>query len=158
MNKTEFLNILDGLKSIYRKDKFPDMTQFAMEMWYESLKDLDYKITKQSIVNYIKVGKYPPTVADIREQYGLIKSKSNEQLREIEHIFCEMKNYYPNGNYDKQAEDIFYNHMCEIDNDNRISYAKAICNTVIDYVKRCEQGIEELDKTFLECIEWAVKR
>lgn len=157
MNKQQFKEIMDGLKSMYG-ERIPDMSGIARELWYECLMDMEFELTKKAIVSHIKSSKYPPTVADIREQYGLIKSKGNEQLREIEHIFCEMKNYYPNGNEDKRAEDIFYNHMCEIDNDNRISYGKAICNTVIDYVKRCEQGIVELDKTFSECIEWAVKR
>ena len=158
MNKLEVSNILDGLRSMYGNDKFPQMTEFAMDMWYEAMKDLDFKKTKQAIANYLKVGKYPPTVADIREQYNLINEEQKRGSSELEKIFAEMQNYYPNGNYDKTAKGIFFTKLLLIDSEQKLKYAEAVKNAVIDYVKRCELGTAEMNMTLSECLASIVKK
>lgn len=158
MNKIELNNILDGLRSIYGADKFPKLTEFAMDMWFESMKDLDYKQTKVAIANYIKVGKFPPTIADIREQYRLILNETQDLNNSIEDIFSEMQSYYPGGFNDKAARGTFFTKLLMIETEGKLKYAEGIKNKVIDYVKNCERTTGELTMTLSECIKWAVEQ
>lgn len=157
MNKTELNNILDGLRSMYGNDKFPKLTEFAMDMWFESMKDLDYKQTKVAIANYIKVGKFPPTVADIREHYQLIDKQEKSKGIELAKVFKEMRDYYPGGSNDLKAEEKFMSAICEVDVEYRITYANQIRNKVLNYIANCEQGAQEMTMTLSECICWAIQ-
>lgn len=68
MTKEEFKVLVKGMKAVYTQETFiPD--KFAFDMWYGMLGDLDYKITGLAIKAYMAVGKFPPTIADIREKY-----------------------------------------------------------------------------------------
>ena len=157
MNKAELNNILDGLRSMYGNEKFPKLTEFAMDMWYDAMKDLDFKQTKQAIANYIKVGKFPPTIADIREQYGLIVEECRSESMTLRDIFNDMCNYYPNGASDKSAESVFMSKLLMVEKSDKSRVANAIKNLVIAYVKRCEQGELELNMTLSECIQESAK-
>ena len=155
MNKQEFKEVMEGLKSLYG-DKIPDMNGFAREIWFECLSDMDFERTKKAITNHIKSSKFPPTVADIREQYGLLVGKCKSEAIALRDVFNEMRNYYPGGNKDSNAENVFLSRILELDANARLSYAIALKNKVIDYVKKCEQGADEMRMTLSECIEWAV--
>lgn len=66
MTFKEFAIITDAIKTYYPKDNmFP--TEQAMGLWYDALKDLDYKMAEMQIKKHISTSKYPPTIADIRE-------------------------------------------------------------------------------------------
>ena len=67
MTKDEFRVLAKGLKAVYTQPNFlPDAE--AIQIWYELLKDLDYAMANIAIQKHMVSSKYPPTIADIREQ------------------------------------------------------------------------------------------
>lgn len=66
MTFDEWKKLVKGLKSVYTSEKFlPDKD--AVMIWYSLLKDLEYKTLNLAIQKYIATGKFPPTVAELRE-------------------------------------------------------------------------------------------
>lgn len=157
MNRDEFVDIMGAMVEMY-PGRFERLGDLAMEMWFECLSDLDYKKTREAVKNHVKLNKFPPTVADIREHYGLLVGKSKSDAIALRDVFNEMRNYYPGGNRDNNAENVFLSRILELDANARLSYAIALKNTVIDYVSRCEQGTDDMRMTLSECIEWAVNK
>lgn len=152
MDKVEFKEIIDGLRSVYGNRNL-EMSGFARELWYECLEDLNFTITKKAIINYAKKSKFAPTASDIRVEYGLIIAEKQKTLNILEEIFYFMRNRYPGGKEDRKASEIFYSKICEKDIDERCDYAEVIKNSVLDYVSRCEQRICEMDMSLSECIK-----
>ncbi len=71
MTKQEFGILVKGMKSAFSQPTFlPDAD--AVNIWYEFLKDLDYKTCNLAIQKYIMTNKFPPTVADIREMCATV--------------------------------------------------------------------------------------
>ncbi len=67
MNEQQFLVISSTIKASYPNAiVMPDKA--AMNVWYELLKDLDYEICKDSVIELISTSKFPPAIADIRER------------------------------------------------------------------------------------------
>lgn len=61
------------MKSVYTSPNFlPDAD--AIKMWFALLGDLDYNIANIAIQKYMLNGKYPPTIADIRELATNVKT------------------------------------------------------------------------------------
>jgi len=66
MTKEEFSVIVMALKAVYTSPNFiPDKQAF--EIWYEMLNDISYKVLSMAIKIFMSTGKYPPTIADLRE-------------------------------------------------------------------------------------------
>lgn len=66
MTREEFGIIVKALKSVYTSPSFiPDADAF--NVWFEMFKDVEYKILNYSARQYMLTGKYPPTIADLRE-------------------------------------------------------------------------------------------
>lgn len=65
MRFEEFKTIALTLRAV-----FPTMKPFdsdeGVKIWYEMLKDLEYKVAAEAAAIYIRESPYPPTVADIR--------------------------------------------------------------------------------------------
>lgn len=71
MTKDEFKVLAKGLKAVYTQTTFlPDAE--ALHVWYELLKDLDYTIANIAIQKHMIASKFPPTIAEIREQAATI--------------------------------------------------------------------------------------
>lgn len=73
MTSYEFSLLVKGMKSVYTSPNFlPDAE--AIKMWFALLGDLDYNIANIAIQKYMLNGKYPPTIADIRELATAVKT------------------------------------------------------------------------------------
>lgn len=73
MNYDEFKEVVKGMKSIWPKSDFiPD--RFAFDMWYGLLRDLPYENCILAVKRYALLSKWPPTIAEIREQAVVIQS------------------------------------------------------------------------------------
>lgn len=154
MNRNEFVDIMGAMVEMY-PGRFEKLGDLAMEMWFECLSDLDYGKARKAVKNHVKLNKYPPTVADIREHYGLIEKKNKHYIDSIRAIFAEIRRYYPASSEDKEeAENVFINEV--LGKENCLDYAMAVKNTVLDYVSRCEKGACEMNMKLSECIRWAV--
>lgn len=80
MTKAEFQHIVSAIKTYYPKDNMLPNVQ-AIELWYQELKDLSYQEAAAALRRYVAVGKFPPTIADIREQAALLRP--DNELNEL---------------------------------------------------------------------------
>lgn len=62
----EWKKLVKGLKSVYTSEKFLPNGD-SVKIWYELLKDMDYKVLNLAIQKYMLTGKFPPTIAELRE-------------------------------------------------------------------------------------------
>lgn len=66
LTKEEFSRIAMGIKTYYpRENILPN--DYAMELWYTALKDLDYQVIGKALQKHVAINKFPPTIADLRE-------------------------------------------------------------------------------------------
>lgn len=76
MTREEFAIIVKALKAVYTAPTFiPDADAF--NVWYEMFKDIDYKVLNYSTRQYMLTGKFPPTIADLREIATTFMKKSD---------------------------------------------------------------------------------
>lgn len=67
MTREEFLILAKAMKAVWSDPKFlPDKDAF--DVWYEMLHDVPYRDAAVGLKAYMKTGKFPPTIADIREK------------------------------------------------------------------------------------------
>lgn len=66
MDKKEFIKLTMALKTYYPKDNLLP-NDYAISLWYEQLKDLNYNLAMNGVVKYVSTNKFPPSIADIRE-------------------------------------------------------------------------------------------
>lgn len=67
MTREEFGTIAKTLKSVYTDPKFIPSSD-ATEVWYQLLKDLEYRQCMNAVTAYMQTHHFAPTPADIREQ------------------------------------------------------------------------------------------
>ena len=102
MTKNEFYKIVQGLKSIYSDPKYI-ADEFAMDMWYDLLKDLTYDIASKAIRAYMQSEKFPPTPADIRNYALRITSPVSTDMSEIR-AWSIVRKALSNGTYGADEE------------------------------------------------------
>lgn len=71
MDKKEFALFAMALKTYYPRDGLLPNEQ-ALNLWFKQLCDLDYKIAEIALNKWVATEKWPPTIADIREQAAII--------------------------------------------------------------------------------------
>lgn len=77
MSFEEFKILVKGMKSIWPSEKFlPDGE--SVKIWYRLLKDLPYNVANVAIQKYALTNKFPPSIAEIREQAAEVTDKSLE--------------------------------------------------------------------------------
>jgi loader and inhibitor of G40P protein len=72
MNKKEFAVLITALSTNYRNFNLENETQ--MNIWYEMLKDIDYKVANLAIKKIMMESPYQPTIADIRKAVSEVKN------------------------------------------------------------------------------------
>lgn len=81
MTRNEFKLLVKGMKAVYPQETFiPDA--FAFDMWFEMLNDLEYRTAGLAIKSYMATGKFPPTIADIREKCSEVSQRRTESWDE----------------------------------------------------------------------------
>ena len=66
MTLEEFAYLSDAIKTYYPKDNMLP-TKESMSLWYDALKDIDYRSAEQGLRKYVMSNKFPPSISDIRE-------------------------------------------------------------------------------------------
>lgn len=101
MIKSEFAQILSGIHAAYPAEKITgDRT--TVELWWQMLKDMPYMVAVKNLERHIKSCKFPPTIAEIRQErqmgfnnfvgrnYDMAKLEcallGTERLEEIEEV------------------------------------------------------------------------
>lgn len=83
MTRKEFSVIVKGLKAVYADPRFIADAD-AFDMWYGLLRDLDYREASMAAQRYMMTSKFPPTVADLREQAAkLARAGTAEDMNEM---------------------------------------------------------------------------
>lgn len=91
INKKEFTIFASALRTYYPKEKLIPNEQ-AMELWYNQLKDIPYKLAEVILNKWVATNKWSPSIADIREQATELTSEEvkkdwgeawNEVIRNI---------------------------------------------------------------------------
>lgn len=72
MTREEFGRLAAAIKTYYSKEDVL-VNDHAMELWYQQLKDLDYKISSIALSKWVATNKWSPTIADLRETYAGIR-------------------------------------------------------------------------------------
>lgn len=66
MTIKEFGKLAAAIKTYYPKENMLP-SDASMELWYDALKDIDYKSAEQGLKKYVMSNKFSPSIADIRE-------------------------------------------------------------------------------------------
>lgn len=74
MTKGEFISLVAVIKNFYPRDNILP-TNEALDCWYGAIGDIDYKDAKTAVMRHVQTNKFPPTVADIRQQTIKISGK-----------------------------------------------------------------------------------
>lgn len=78
MNKKEFAIFASALKTYYPKEKILPNEQ-AMELWFNQLQDIPYKVAELTLNKWVATSKWSPSIADIREQAsGIIQGEGKD--------------------------------------------------------------------------------
>lgn len=116
------------------------------DVWFEMIGDMDYARADKAVVACTQKCKYPPTVADIREEYDRISAEANKDEREIREYYERTRSYYPgSGDYNYGWEE-WLTRVSEAS--DRVSAARWLNNRITQYVNSCEK--ETMD--FAECV------
>ena len=93
MTYDEFKILAKGMKAVYTQPTFlPDAAAF--NIWYQLIRDIDYKIANAAIQKYMLTSKFPPTIADIREQATSVVSGEKPLWSDgWEEVVRAIKNY-----------------------------------------------------------------
>ena len=98
MTREEFKVLVKGMKSVYAQPTFiPDNDAF--NVWYELLKDIDYKACAIAIQTYMSTEKFPPTIADIRAKVNI----NPKQITEAE-AWDMVRKAISNSSYNSEKE------------------------------------------------------
>lgn len=65
MDKQQFANLAIAIKSAYPASKALE-DNASMDFWYLMLKDIEYKVAENAVMEYICTNVYPPNIAEIR--------------------------------------------------------------------------------------------
>lgn len=112
-------------------------------VWYDMLKDYDYKTALAAVKNVIRVSKYPLTIACITEEYNkLIKQQEQLDLNYLLDVLHEMIDN------EKISNELFMQIELEIFEDGQLSIEskKILLNykkdqRLIEIFKREEKGL-----------------
>lgn len=73
MKKSEFAQIVMALQTYYPREKLLPNDD-AINLWYEALQDLDAVVLGTALKRWVSTQKWPPTIAELREQAQLVTS------------------------------------------------------------------------------------
>jgi len=73
MDKKEFSMFAMALRTYYpRENLLPN--QQAMELWFNQLQDIPYKVAEASLNKWVATNKWSPSIADIRETTSTVQN------------------------------------------------------------------------------------
>lgn len=65
------------------------------DVWFEMIGDMDFEKAMEAVKACAKKCKYPPTIAEIQEEYDKIMSAEKHEQGEIKRYFEYARSYYP---------------------------------------------------------------
>lgn len=125
------------LKANYTRDKFLNDDE-SVDVWYYFLADLDWKLVKKSISEYVNTSSYQPTIADIRKGCEKILEKESGLRLEMREAFDLAKGVYPCSRIEKDTM-AYWNRLTAGDTwEERVQKAKTLTANIVSYVRDAE--------------------
>ena len=153
MTRAELNEIIKVFQKVYG-DKFK-IDQSGFNIWCENMLDLRFDVTKKAASEYVKKSQYPPTIADIRNEYNILWEEHLNLVRHINEDFESAAGMYPN-NDDKQRErgrQLFLEAIRCVEKPQREYVARNISHRIINYVREVEAGNGKSIEPFDKCME-----
>ena len=153
MNRVEVNGIVKIFQKVYG-EKF-NIDQDGFNVWCECMDDLRYDVAHKAAMEYVRKSQYPPTIADIRNEYDALWSEYLAMVRHIDESFDSAAGYYPNITDEQRAKGkkLFNQYVGSKPRDQREREARNLSQRIINFVKECEAGIEEHIIQFDKCVE-----
>ena len=159
MTRQEFATFAMALKTYYpRETLLPN--QQAMELWFQELSDIPYKVAEAALRKWVATNKWSPSIAEIRELTTSIQYGERLTWGEAwEKALNAIRKY---GSYNKQAaldsldpltrkcvENIGYLDLCMSEN---IMVERAHFQKIFEIYSKREQTDRQLPSPLIETI------
>lgn len=93
MTDKEFMILAKTIKTFYPDKKILQSSE-EMELWFEMLKDIDYRAAITSVKRWVSLEKFCPTIAEIREMSAEIQGEKYDEIGEAwELVLKAVRNY-----------------------------------------------------------------
>ena len=93
MTKEEFCEIMAKLKTYYKNT---DLNSKEIQaLWWSHLESFKADLIKEAVRRYAGISKFPPTIADIKEQCLKIQEEQNTFWRKIQEIYTDIHSCFP---------------------------------------------------------------
>lgn len=107
MDKREFSMFASGLRTYYPRENILPNDQ-AMELWFQQLQDLPFKVAEAALHKWVATNKWSPSIADIRETAAEIMNGElqdwGEGWRQVMRAISNFGSYDPDGAIDTLDE------------------------------------------------------
>lgn len=147
MTKDEFKPIANKLRKMYTQSNFiPDKETF--DIWFEMLGEYETAGVERAVTNYIKENKYPPTVADIRQEYKRMYEAYQSLIKEVKKEFGVACQFYPNMDLDTEQEtfEIYLTRLKKHPQGEWITRTRKFRTDTIEFVRGCEINHKDIPK------------
>lgn len=139
MNKTDLAEVVNIIKSTYGS-RFQEFTKSVADVWFECLKDLNRDMLINATYNYVKKNQYPPTIADLRQEYEALDDERRRKRVQLRDTYNSTLAIYPCA-YDEQPEvdKVYKSILMEYPVEERQAVADKIYRKVDDFVRAWER-------------------
>lgn len=158
MTREEIKTIVAYFKKAY-KEKF-EVSQGTFDVWCDCLSDLRHDVAIKAAHEYVRKSQFPPTVADLRNEYNALWDEYKAMLRHVTENFESAAGVYPNITDEQRANGrrLFMTTVGAVQgNEQRERLSESISNRIKDYVREVEAGTDNTIIPFDKCVEEIIK-
>ena len=130
--------LLDAYGEKYKID------QSGFNVWCDCMSDLRFDVAKKAATEYIKKSQYPPTVADIRNEYKILWDDYTAMIRHINESFDIASGCYPDVTDEQRAagKKGFIEIVNRYPREQKERVANDLSQKIIGYVREVENGTD----------------
>ena len=118
--------------------------QNGFSVWCECMSDLRFDVAKKAATEYVKKSQYPPTVADIRNEYKILWDDYTAMLRHINESFDMASGCYPDVTEEQRVvgKKTFIEIVNRYPREQKERVANDLSQKIIGYVRKVENGTD----------------
>lgn len=146
MTKDDFCGVMEKLKAYYKNADFNNAE--LQTLWFSHLETFRSDIVNEAVRQYAGINKYPPTIADIKNQCLKIQNDQNVFWRKIQEIYAEIHSCFPSNLWSDEDYKTFQLKIAECKFENE-------CFARAERIRNEVWKMENFKKPFKEFItEW----
>lgn len=142
MDKPKFIKFMQKIKDGYG-NRFQDLSDGVLKVWYECLGNLDEEKLNASLVNHMRKSEYPPAVADLQKEYDLLMADERKKELEVKRLYDWTVALYPNAHHEDGLHEVYMAILSGYPLDEQIQLAQQILNKTAAYVESVEVSQSE---------------